>query len=537
MPPGLTLETKVIPMTRKTDSGRAGLPRRTANLARPVQLAVLGAALVAWSLVAIAQPGHGSDTVLQRAMRSGLRPSLLPVGSAAPQWSLLERMARHKVPGVAVALVRNGVVVAAEGFGVRTAGTQDSVDENTLFNVGSVSKIVTAVTALRLVAAGTMELDRDINHYLTTWKVPPLPASPRAVVTLRMLLSHTSGLSVSGFADFAPIGAVPTMLQTLNGEAPAKNEPIRLLRAPGLLNEYSGGGFTVAQFAIESVMRQQLQEVTLRQVFEPVGMRRSTFSDPAAGTLNIAKAHDANGEVTAAPRGWERFPQDGASGLWTTANDLAAFVGAILRSYRGSGTLLPKSTAVAMLTEVSPSWHGLGPRLDGAGMTRVFHHGGSNDSYHAWIEGYPETGDGFVVLTNGANGARLRTEIRNALSDAIGHGVNPPLRTIALDPSTVRLADFAGEYRLDTNIPVDLRRSLTDGMNFATVRIVRAAEQLSVVLPDETGALLPLTPSRFVAPTVFGTQMEFHRDPHGLVRAMTVERGAARAYYRRVRGS
>ena len=209
----------------------------------------------------------------------------------------------------------------------------------------------------------------------------------------------------------------------------------------------------------------------------------------------------------------------------------------MLRSYRGTDTFLPRATAVAMLTEVSPSWHGLGPRLDGAGTTRIFHHGGSNDSYHAWIEGYPETGDGFVVLTNGANGARLRTEIRNALSDAIGHGVNPLLRTIALDTSAAQLAEFSGAYQLVAGFPVDLRRSLTDGMDVATIRIGRAGPQLSLILPNETGLLLPLTPSRFVAPTVFGSQVEFHRYPHGVVRALTIERGAGRAYYRRVAGS
>ena len=71
-----------------------------------------------------------------------------------------------------------------------------------------------------------------------------------------------------------------------------------------------------------------------------------------------------------------------------------------------------------MLTREPQSWHGLGPRLNGAGTTRVFHHGGANDSYRAWIEGHVESGDGLVVLTNGREGAWVRSEIRKSVEDA-----------------------------------------------------------------------------------------------------------------------
>lgn len=86
---------------------------------------------------------------------------------------------------------------------------------------------------------------------------------------------------------------------------------------------------------------------------------------------------------------------------------------------------------------------------------------------------------------------------------------------------------------LAPNFPVDHRRSLTDVFDFDSPEIKFSNGALPVVTPDETGGLLPLSPSRFVAPTVFGTRYEFHRDAHGVVRAVTVEQGASRAYYRR----
>lgn len=469
------------------------------------------------------------------ALENGLRPTFLAAGEDLPGWSLAERMAHYHVPGVAIAVLRGGEVVQAAGFGLREAGGHDAVDADTLFSVGSISKVATAAISLRLVAQGKIDLDRDVNSYLTSWRIPPAPGIADPTVTMRMLMSHTSGLTVHGFADFQPGETLPTLLETLNGAGPAKNEPVRLRRQPGLLDDYSGGGTMVEQLVLEDVTGATLETLAREQVFAPIGMRRSTFESPlSVAHGNTAKAHDGEGRLAALPRGWQSFPQQAASGLWTSANDLGALVGALIRSYQGRDTFLPRAVAVQMMTEVSPSWHGLGPRLEGAGTTRVFHHGGTNDSYRAWLEGYLETGDGFVILTNGEGGGQLRVEIRNALSDAIGRGVNPPVRAVALAAGSVVLADYAGTYRADTAVPMDLRRALTDSFDFETLEIKVKDQALSLAIPDETGALLPLTPTRFVAPTVFGAQLEFHRDAHGSVRAVSVELGASRAYFRRL---
>lgn len=481
-----------------------------------------------------AQAATADSSEVLAALAHGLRPTVLKAGEPLPRWSLAERMAFHHVPGVAIAVLKEGRVVQAVGFGVREAGTHEAVDGNTLFSVGSISKVVTAAAALRLVAQGRLELDRDVERYLKSWHIPPGPGSANPTVTLRQLMSHTAGLSVHGFPDFLPGEALPTLVESLNGTPPAQNEPVRPLRPPGQLSDYSGGGTTVEQMVIEDVTGTPLETVARHQVFDPLGMVRSTFESPlSAARGNIAKAHDDSGEPTARPRGWQAFPQQAAAGLWTSAQELGAFVGALIQTYQGHSAFLPRALALDMMTEVSPSWHGLGPRLDGAGQTRVFHHGGTNDSYRAWIEGYLETGDGFVILTNGEGGGLLRVEIRNALSDAIGRGVNPPIQAIALAPGSVRLEDYAGTYRADPAIPVDFRRALTDLFDIEALEIKVHDGALSVSIPDETGSLLPLTPTRFVAPTVFGTQYEFHRDPWGVVRAVTVELGAARAYYLR----
>ena len=451
---------------RKHATAATPLPRgRSAGRTATLLLAAITSAQ------ACAHPPQASgSTDVLATLDNGLRPSTLQAGEALPGWSLQERMTFHKVPGVAIAVLRDGKVVQTAGFGVRERGTQHAVNADTLFSVGSVSKVVTAATTLRQVAAGRIDLDRNINSYLTSWQVPKAPAFQSDALTLRMLMSHTSGLTVWGFEDYQPGEALPTIVQTLNGAKPAKNEPVRIDFEPGSRMRYSGGGVTVEQLVLQDITGKPLEALARKEVFKPIGMPRSTFANPLPATLdNIAKAHDQNGSLTALPRGWEAFPEQAASGLWTSAHDLGAFVGALIGAYKGRGDFLPQPLAVQMMTEVSPSIHGLGPRLEGDSESRIFHHGGSNDSYRAWIEGYLDSGDGMVILTNGSNGGKLMMEIRNAISDALGHGINPVVRAVALTPQT--MTDFAGTYRMDTSVPNDVAGNLAGYFETETLAV------------------------------------------------------------------
>lgn len=474
-------------------------------------------------------------------LQRGLRLNRLTAGEALPGWSLAERMAHHKVPGVAIAVLRNGEVVAARGYGLREAGTTDAVDADTLFSVGSVSKIATAATALRFVADGRLDLDRDINTYLKSWQLAPQPGIADARVSLRMLLSHTAGLDVHGFPDFQPGEAMPTLLQTLDGTPPAKVGPVRLIHEPGARYDYSGGGTMIGQLLLQELGGAEFETVARREVFDPLQMSRSTFANPLpAQRGNIAKAHDKDGARVALPRGWESFPEQAASGLWTSANELGRFVGVLLRSYQGRADFLPRPLAQQMMTEVSPSMHGLGPRLEGKGIARIFHHGGDNDSYHAWIEGYLETGDGLVILTNGDGGVALRSEIRAAFSDAIGLGVNAALRVVDIDLGAPAYADTAGHYELDPAVPADIRRGLIDSFEYPGFELVHGDGKLTLVLPGDDDSKEPkrytaqaLATDRFVGDGFPAFEFRLHRDARGQVRGASVERNGDTAYFRR----
>ncbi len=137
--------------------------------------------------------------------------------------TLAERLIHHKTPGMSIAVINNGEVEWARGFGVKEWGKKEKIDENTLFLAGSVSKPVFALGVMWLVEKGILDLDEDVNNYLTSWKVPQVE-DWQPIVTLRQLLSHTAGFTVHGFPGYLSSEDIPSTPQILDGEYPA-NRP------------------------------------------------------------------------------------------------------------------------------------------------------------------------------------------------------------------------------------------------------------------------------------------------------------------------
>src|SRR5688500_4617901 len=130
---------------------------------------------------------------------------------------LAARMAELKVPAVSIAFIEDGKVKWTRTYGVAEAGGTRAVTPKTLFQAASMSKPVAAAAALRLVEQGRLDLDEDINTRLGAWKVPESPYTAQKKVTLRQLLSHTAGLTVSGFPGYMAGKPVPATVQILNG--------------------------------------------------------------------------------------------------------------------------------------------------------------------------------------------------------------------------------------------------------------------------------------------------------------------------------
>lgn len=468
---------------------------------------------------------------------AALRPTIYSATGERPAWLLAARMTHYKVPGVAVAVLRDGRIVHAAGYGSSRIGTTAPVGRRTMFSVGSVSKVATAALCLKLVAEGVLDLDRNIDSYLKRWRVPSGPAGDGSPITLRMLMSHTAGFNVHGFDDFAPAEPLPDLVQILEGKPPAKNEPLRRVDPAGLRMRYSGGGVMIEQTVIEDAIQLPLEEVAKRHLFGELAMRRTSFQNPLPATWgDIAAAHDDQGRLAAEPRGWQSFPEAAASGLWTSVEDLAALVLALIRSYRSSAGFLPRSLAGDMMRRVAPGNFGLGPRLAGAGSARIFHHAGSNDSYKAYIEGNLVTGNGLIVLTNGSRGDALAAEIRNAVSDTMEWPGDWSVATVEQDGSQ---ASCTGTYDKGGSNSYDSMKALDSIFGAKSVSVTADNEGLSIL---ESGRrrprrLLPVAPDRYVMAEAYvpaGTlQFEFQRGADGAVRGLIVDIGDGTTLYSR----
>lgn len=474
-----------------------------------------------------------SEAARIRAFESSFGPPVSVVGEPQAHWTLSERMAHWKVPGVSVAVIRNGSVAWAKGFGVLQVGKPDLVDTQTVFSVGSVSKVGAAAVTLRLVDAGMLDLDRDVNGYMKRWQVPANPYTLVRPVTLRGILSHSAGFTVHGFGDFQPGATLPNVIDTLEGRAPATHEPVRVVFVPGERFQYSGGGTTVEQLVIEETTGLDFPSAARRYVFEPLGMARSTYVNPLPPEHgNIAKAHGEDGQPRALPRGYEAMPETAASGLWTTPSDYAKLVIAFIQSYRGQAdSFLKAATARQMMTEVGRSLVGLGPFLEGEGQDRRFFHGGANDSYRAYMEGHMVTGNGVIIFTNGANGSSLTPEVRRAVAASEGWSpaLSDSLRVQRFQLSPAELEEKAGVYRVQ---PAVLTTSFRNRSEAVAYRV--AVKDGGLVLGEDEGErtrpLIAVDASKFVMDSGSGVvHGEFVRDYSGHIGSLILRLSAESA--------
>ena len=377
------------------------------------------------AVLALAGPAAAAGlSAADRAAIAAIETHLVPATASAGQpdyKSLAARMAELKVPGVSVAFVENGRVTWARAYGVADGARQ--VTPDTLFQAASMSKAVAATAALRLVEQGKLDLDEDVNSQLKSWKVPPSTFTAEQKVTLRRLLSHTAGITVSGFPGYAAGKPVPSVVQILDGTAPSNTPAVRSFEAPGGAYAYSGGGFTIAQLAIVEAGGKPYPDLLQDLVLRPAGMRQSTFAQPLPDSAvgRSASGHDGKGAVI--PGGRNTYPEYAAAGLWTTPSDYGRFLIGLQNAYAGRPrALLRQSSAQTMMTPVDAGY-GLGLAVGRRGGHPYFQHGGSNAGFQsnalAFLDG---TGQGAVVMTNGDAGGRLAAEIFSALASAYGWG-------------------------------------------------------------------------------------------------------------------
>jgi CubicO group peptidase (beta-lactamase class C family) len=430
------------------------------------------------------------------------------VVTGAPEvtYGLGDRLAHYRTPGVSIAVADSGRIAWARGYGVKEAGTADSITPSTLFEAGSISKPVAATVMLRLVDQGKLSLDENVNTYLESWKVPDNRFTAAEKVTLRRLVSHNAGLTVHGFPGYKTTDSIPTVPQVLDGAKPANTAAVRVDTFPGAIWRYSGGGTTVMQLLLADVTGTPFATLAKQLVFDPVGMTASTYEQPipASRVVETSAAHKQDGSMV--PGRWHVYPEMAAAGLWTNPTELLEWAIAIAESRAGKPqSLLSQSLATEMLT-VQKGPTGLGPFLEGTGRAFNFGHGGADEGFHASLVYFPETGQGAAVMVNGDGGPPMMQEILYAIAAEYAWPEYGPRQIEALALDSAAVDRVLGSYEATKPVPVTITVSRESGKVYVHSQFNPKSEAVFTA-PDSLVLLEG------------GFQLTFHADPSGRVTA------------------
>ncbi|MDP3405718.1 MAG: serine hydrolase domain-containing protein [Brevundimonas sp.] len=335
------------------------------------------------------------------------RKPLAPFGDTAAFAAAADEMIQRESRGnVGLALIENGQTHHEHFASVGTP-----VDRDTLFQVASLSKWITALGVMTLVDAGRVDLDAPVDRYLRRWHLPPGEFDNREV-TVRRLLSHTAGLTDGlGYGGFAPDQPVQPLVESLtraSDASPGAEGAVRVGLQPGAQWLYSGGGYALLQLMIEDVTGETFETYMQRAVLVPLAMSSSTFETPAPGTARVAEFYDPDGN----PAIHYRFSAAGSSALYTSVADLTRLIQAHRPGPDGAPTgrgVLRPSTLAEMH---QPHGYQYGFEIWGLGVLLyapnnaegfiVGHDGNNEPAINTAARFDPATGDGIVVLETGS---------------------------------------------------------------------------------------------------------------------------------------
>ncbi|TCC87238.1 serine hydrolase [Pedobacter frigiditerrae] len=332
------------------------------------------------------------------------------------RYSLKERMEKYKVNGLSIVVIKNYKIAWAKGYGWADVAQKKPVSTKTLFQAGSISKSLNGVAMLKLVQDGKLDLYKDINNYLSSWKFPYDSLSKGKKITTANLLSHTAGLSGHGFGGYMKGEAIPTIYEILDGKKPANSEAVRSMYEPGKTAEYSGGGITISQLMLTDITGKKYEDYMLQQVLQPLGMTESFFSEPTPSKKNLlASGYYPDGKK-ANEGGYNFYPEMAAASLWTNPTDLAKYIIETQLSLKGkSAKVLSQKMTMLRLTPYIDNESAMGVFIKQKGNEKYFTHSGGTKGFISEYIGSFENGNGVVVMTNSANPG-LTKEIFNSVA-------------------------------------------------------------------------------------------------------------------------
>ncbi len=346
-------------------------------------------------------------------------------------------------PGAAVAVINGGRIVFAKGFGVISVETGAPVATETLFRLGSTTKMFTAAALVRSAEQGRLKLDAPIGNF-AKGLAPEL-----ARLTTHQLLSNSAGV-----ADFAaPVvaqedAALAAMVRGWKADA--------LFAEPGKIYSYASPGFWLAGYVLEEVSGKPYADAMEELIFKPLGMQRTTLRPLAAMTYPLALGHNLNaknGKPEVIRPVYNNVAMWPAGSIFSSANELARFVMAFLSGGKLDGKEIFSPSLFSKLSGKHIAMPGDPNTFYGYGLmnfedrgVRLLMHGGFSRGYGSMIQMAPEHGFAVIVLTNKSGETLNKTttkakEMFLPLKPAVAETTKKAIPITATDLTT-----FAGKF-------------------------------------------------------------------------------------------
>ncbi len=345
--------------------------------------------------------------------------------------SVEKAMAEEGLPSLSVVVFENYKIAWSKTWGVKDLISKEPIDENTAFSTASISKAITATLFAILEEKELIDLGAPVSNYLKRWQFPDNEFTEAVDITFNHLLSHTAGTTQHGFKDFYEGDEIPTLVQVLEGGSLPGTSKMDVDFLPGSWWRYSGGGYVIAQMALEDHLGAPLADIAEKHLFGPLQLQNTTMKqDGEKGFLkNVAKAHNENGEVYGIPI----CPQLAPSGLWSNPTDMAIFMIEMQKALKGLkteviSTEVAKKVTGIMTTKVMGGWSLGWERRFSFGNRDWFSHGGANTGTGGHIYATMKGGNGIAFFGNGPNGIRIPIldQLRNSIIKS--HGWEAPLK-------------------------------------------------------------------------------------------------------------
>ncbi len=363
--------------------------------------------------------------------------------------NIADRMAYYKVKGLSIAVVNNYKLVWAKGYGWADEKEKLPVTTATLFKPGSISKSLNAVGVLKIAQGNKLDIYKDINDYLKSWKFPYDSLSKGKKITTANLLSHTAGLSVyGGFPGYDAKSKIPVLPQILDGVAPANTPAVRSLFEPGLQFQYSGGGTIISQLIITDLTKQPYEKFMFDSVLKPIGMTNSFYSTAPPQKNELSKyAMGYTKEGTKVEATFHTYPEQAPMGLWTTPTDLSKYIIETQLAYQGkSSKVLNQQMASLQLTPYIDNSATMGAFIGDRNGEKYFFHDAGNEGYRGLYYGSVEGGNGIVVFVNSDEG-NIILELLNSVASVYNwKGFDKPknINTVTVPDATTQ--KYLGVY-------------------------------------------------------------------------------------------